>query len=347
MSGENMGRDIEIRDLDVRSQRRSPSPEERQARRTSLEERRRPRKRRKRRRRFPFFKLLIILLLLGILAAAWLGYVMVDKIPKMENGRIPVATNLLTSDGTKNYLIIGVDRAEGETIHRSDSMILLTINGNTKKVHMTSVLRDTYVEIPGEYNNKLNAAYAFGGVDLLEATITKNFGVQIDGSIVVNYDTIQALVDAVGGIDVTLSWEEADHINRLAQKDLVHEGDNHILGEGALWYARMRYLDDDFHRTSRQQEVIQKVLDKLIKKNVFVAKPVMDNVLPTTQTNLNNKELLEAMFRGILAGGMKDIQRHQLPIEDSYTFQDIDGMAVIAVDFPMNQSYIQENILTQ
>lgn len=305
-------------------------------------------KRRKKKKRFPIFKLFIFILLLLLLAglgALFFAYQTVNQIPKVPNGRIPVSAEFLQHRGSKNYLVIGLDNVEDEEAHRSDTMMIVTIHPNKKEVSMTSLLRDMYVSIPGKGYNRINAAYALGGIDLLEATIAENFGIQIDGSLVVTYDTVKAMVDSVGGIEIELDFDKARHINLAAGREIAYEGQRHLDGETALWYSRIRYLDDDFHRTARQQEVIGQVMKKALQKNIGIIKPFNENVLPTLRTNMKNEEIFQAGFHFLKAGGFKGMKRHQIPVEDSYTFEEIDGMSVIDPDFEANRDYIQNQIM--
>lgn len=309
---------------------------------------RRPKKKRRRKKRFPIFKLLVFILLLLLLAGLgvlFFAYQTVNQIPKVPNGRIPVSSAFLNHRGSKNYLVIGLDNVEDEEVHRSDTMMIVTIHPNKKEVSMTSLLRDMYVSIPGKGYNRINAAYALGGIDLLEATIAENFGVQIDGSLVVTYDTVKAMVDSVGGIEIELDFDKARHINLAAGREIAYEGQRHLDGETALWYSRIRYLDDDFHRTARQQEVIGQVMKKALQKNVAIIQPFNEKVLPTLRTNMNNEEIFQAGLYFLKSGGFRQMERHQIPIEDSYTFEEVDGMSVINPDFEMNRDYIQNHIM--
>lgn len=122
---------------------------------------------------------------------------------------------IIESSGEKiNILLIGQDARSGETRARSDSMILLTFDTDKKTVTMTSFLRDLYVKIPGYQDNKLNAAYAFGGMPLLNKTLEVNFGVQVDGNVEVNFSRFAEVIDLLGGVDMELRQDEANLINR-------------------------------------------------------------------------------------------------------------------------------------
>ena len=112
----------------------------------------------------------------------------------------------------KSILLIGQDKREGESRQRSDSMILATLDKDQGTVSLTSFMRDLYVAIPGYSTTRINAAYAYGGMDLLDQTLEENFGVKIDGNVEVDFEVFQVLVDKVGGIDLELTQAEADYI---------------------------------------------------------------------------------------------------------------------------------------
>lgn len=126
---------------------------------------------------------------------------------KAENTDAEAATSNI-----KSILLIGQDKREGESRQRSDSMILATLDKDQRTVSLTSFMRDLYVAIPGYSTTRINAAYAYGGMELLDATLEENFGVKIDENVEVDFEVFQVLVDKVGGIDLELTQAEADYI---------------------------------------------------------------------------------------------------------------------------------------
>ena len=168
-----------------------------------------------------------------------------------------------------NILLIGQDSSDEEERTRSDSMIIVSVNKKKGKVALTSLMRDMYVQIPGYSDNRLNAAYAFGGMELLDETIEKNFAIDIDGNIEVNFDGFEAVIDAVGGVDIELNSAEVSHLNKKHSTWHLKVGMNHLDGEKALEYARIRKVGDgDFERTDRQRRVLTAVFDEM--KNISI-----------------------------------------------------------------------------
>ncbi len=157
-----------------------------------------------------------------------------------------------------SILMMGVDQ-RGADQGRSDSLMLFTLNPKTKSMKITSIPRDSYTEIVGKgKKDKINHAYAFGGIDMSVKTVENFLNVPVDHYIEVNMEGFRDIVDAVGGIDVYNDLEfvqEGMHFSK---------GDIHLNGEQALKYTRMRYNDPrgDFGRQMRQRQVIQAVIKK-------------------------------------------------------------------------------------
>ena len=158
-----------------------------------------------------FKRFLIAVALILVFLAAGL-YVLVGKVyAEMNYEEIEsVASSPMKEEGVTNILLIGNDSRENGEDGRSDAMILLSISNRTKKIYMTSLLRDMYVEIPGYKDNRLNAAYSYGGAELLMETIEQNFDIHISRYVLVNFEAFANLVDAVGGVDLELTGKEVE-----------------------------------------------------------------------------------------------------------------------------------------
>lgn len=260
-------------------------------------------------------------------------------------------------DGVVNILLIGNDSRENGEDGRSDAMILLSISSKTKTIYMTSLLRDMYVEIPGHDGNRLNAAYSFGGPELLMDTVEKNLGISVNRYMLVNFEAFANLVDAVGGVELELTAGEKSYVNgylveynALTKRpegtdylDASADGMVHLNGPQALAYSRNRYIGTDFGRTERQRKVLSGVIKRLPLALVTGPGRVMDGLLPNLTTNLTEKEcyLLSLQLIGALD---YDIVQGSIPIEGSYHDAAIRGMAVLEVDFEQNRQYLRNNI---
>lgn len=167
---------------------------------------------------------------------------------------------------------------------RTDTMIMLSIDNIHKKIKLTSFQRDTYVYIPGNGYNKINASYSLGGAKLSIQTIEANFGIKIDRYAVVDFDSFIKIIDTLNGIDMEVTQDEIDYINYQMYKNDQSDtattitdspGTVHLNGQEALWYARDRGLTkgeddneigidgDDWDRTSRQRKMLETLFDSM------------------------------------------------------------------------------------
>ena len=184
------------------------------------------------------------------------GEVVADPVVPTE----PVEV-IVTEDNIINFLLVGQDRRPGEYRSRTDAMILVTVNKTAKAITMTSFLRDTWVKIPGYFNERLNVPYVLGGFPLLNETLQYTFGISVDYNVEVDFDGFQKAIELVGGVDVELTAAEARHLNGQNYVWSLKEGTNTLDGEQALAYTRIRYLDNDFGRTNRQRTVLTALIN--------------------------------------------------------------------------------------
>lgn len=233
----------------------------------------------------------------------------------------------LMDDDLLNILLVGQDRRPGEGRQRSDSMIVCSINAETKKIAMISFLRDLYVQIPGYTDNRLNAAYVFGGFPLLKDSLKKNFGITIDGCFEVDFTGFTALIDEIGGVDVSLSAAEANVVGGGAV-----EGDNHLDGEHALKYARIRKIDSDFQRTNRQRKVLLACYEKVKHCSLSEIVSLLDQALPYLTTDMTNSQIYTIVAKLFPLITKVDINTYHIPPDGTYSNLYIRGMAILYPD---------------
>lgn len=260
-------------------------------------------------------------------------------------------------DGVINILLIGNDSRENVEGSRSDAMILLTISSKTKTIQMTSLLRDIYVDIPGHEGNRLNAAYAFGGPELLLETINENFNVSVNRYMLVDFEAFANLVDGVGGVDLSLTGPELEYVNAyLVEYNMINgrpegtdymdtsaEGQVHLNGPQALAYSRNRYIGTDFGRTERQRKVLSEVIKKAPGALLKNSSGLMEGILPNLTTNLTKDECFQLSLQ---AGSfvLWDLEQGSVPLEGTYQPANIRGMSVLEVDFEKNREYLHETM---
>ena len=312
-----------------------------------------PKKRKSKLKRF-LLAAILILALAGIGLYQLVG-VVYDKLEFQEIAS--VSDRPLQRDGVVNILLIGNDSRQNGDDGRSDAMILLSISRKTRTIYMTSLLRDMYVDIPGKGGNRLNAAYSFGGAELLMETVEKNFDIPVSRCMQVNFEAFANLVDAVGGVDLELSTEEIEYVNGyLVEYNMLTDrpqgtdnmdpsvsGMVHLNGPQALAYCRNRYLGTDFGRTERQRKVLTEVIKKLPGAMVTNGSGVIDGLMPNLTTNLTR---MECFRLSLMAGRLLtyDIVSDNIPQPGTYKDANIRGMAVLEVDFEENIKYLREKL---
>lgn len=190
-------------------------------------------------------------------------------------------------DGITNILLAGVDGNNLDKGNRSDSMMVLTIDEKNNDIRITSLARDTYVQIPGYGEEKLTHAYAYGGPALLLQTIDKNFGLKIDKYAVVSFSSFEKIIDAMGGVEIDVLPKEVSYIQGVESA-----GKQTLNGAEALAYSRIRYADDAYQRDNRQRTVMQAAYNKLAS-NPGDLMEIGNTILGYTKTNMPPMEIFK------------------------------------------------------
>ena len=293
------------------------------------------------------FRLAVLVVILAVIA-----YALPPGLFNVE----PQADLGITSglpDSQVNILVLGVDADKGGG-RRSDTMMILSIG--YRSVKLTSILRDTVVDIDGHGSGKINSAYAYGGAELAMRTVNETFQMNITKYVVVDYLTIARLVDAVGGVDIVISQAEMEQINAnnspyagstnvaadlgympAPVREYSEDGETpvHLDGLQAVGYARIRKLDSDFMRTSRQRRVVQAALTalrgRLYDPGMYVR---LANVLfGTVETNMNAVEIVSLGMKAL-------IEQKRLPVDGTFN----DNGSSIHIDAAANAQALREFI---
>ena len=297
---------------------------------------------------------LVLFILYSIIAMS-----LINKVNVVDDGeRLSSSHSLMSSSSVRNILLIGTD-SRGEDRGRSDSMILLSINSKTNKINMVSLMRDTYVQVPGYGGCKLNAAYSYGGPELLMDTIEENFYIEIDDYITVNFMSFANIVDAVGGVEIEVNDSEAEAINVLLdskegvsmfgqpdEDDYLNGGGTYKLnGKQALCYSRLRKVGNaDFERTERQRKVLSGILKNAATLNPLKIGSVAGDALPSMTTNMSKGSMYLLSLRLPLFLVSYDIEQLRVPAEDTYWSSDIDGQSVLEIDYDANIDLIKKDL---
>ena len=232
-------------------------------------------------------------------------------------------------DGITNILLVGTDGEYVEKGNRSDSVMLVTIDSKNKDIKLSSIARDTYVDIPGYSTEKLTHAYAYEGIDLLKEVFKENFDLDIDKYIAVNFVSFMDIMDELGGVEVNVEEKDIKEINKYIdacygyyknkdEKDkeyITESGVQRLNGYQALAFSRIRYTDDAFARDNRHREVAQSVYKEFAQKGVDTYKRCADIVLNNTKTNISPMEMMNLAYT-VLKINDKDIEQFQFPLAE-------------------------------
>ena len=267
---------------------------------------------------------LSLVMVLVILIGSVLGFykhiknkIYVKKEPSISNND----SEFKEVEGITNVLLIGVDARDLDEPCRSDSMIIATLDNNNKNVKLTSLFRDTLVDIPGHGEAKLNSAYMLGGPELLIKTVKETYNVSIDKYIIINFWGFETIVDYIGGIEVDVKDYQLEELNKYIGEStggndcpVEKAGIQTLNGKQALSYARIRYnVGDEYERTDRQREVIFKVIEKLQNTKPSKYLGVMNTMLEYIKTNIDPLEALNMAYT-IYKFPSLDVEQLQIPL---------------------------------
>lgn len=216
-----------------------------------------------------------------------------------------------------NILVVGQSSRGGEEAALADTMILASVNTYTKKLTLTSFLRDTYVDLPDYRDsrgtlhtcgwNKLTSCYALGygwdgpggAMKMMNDCLYNNFGVEVDYNVEIDFDCFIKLVDILGGVGIEITQAEADYLNaddRFVYRDL-QAGPVSLCGSEALSYARMRKAagdnDSDIKRTARQRKLMDALFNNLRSMSFNQLTQIVNEILPMITTNMPKEKITE------------------------------------------------------
>ena len=234
---------------------------------------------------------------------------------------------VVSDQNITNIMLVGQNYREDEPNKLSDTMLLCSINRKTHTLTMVSFLRDLYVPPPAYAGhsggrNRINVCYALGstwkrssegGMEMLAKCIEQNFGVHIDHTIEVSFDTFAAIINAMDGVDVVLTEEEAEYMtDHVGYVGSFEEGQNALMGYDALAYARIRKIDGDRQRAARQRTVVTSLLEKCRNMGLLELHDLATQILPLIITDMSSQEIADYLWE--LIPMVKDIKLASLTI---------------------------------
>ena len=260
-----------------------------------------------------FFLILLISIIVIIVSAfATINIILNNKLDKINYVTLPkedvYIDEQVANDNNlneyRNIALLGIDAREDafDVGNRSDCIMIISINNKTGEVKIASVYRDTYLDINGRGLDKVNHAYSFGGPALSISTLNKNLDLDITEFVAINFDTVRAAVDSVGGVSVTLDSQEVKYINGYinalnnqfgtSSANITKPGTYNLDGTQALAYSRIRYTDGgDYKRTERMRDVLMLTFNKAKSMGVGELNDLADTILPHISTNISKKEI--------------------------------------------------------
>ncbi len=221
--------------------------------------------------------------------------------------------------GITNIALYGIDAPLGEK-GRSDAIMIVTVDRNTKKIKLSSIIRDSYVSIPGRGMDKVNHAYAFGGPELALKTLNQNFHLDIRHFASVNFTTLPKIINIIDGVEITITKSEATQIPGVETA-----GTYTLNGDQALAYSRIRKVDTDFARAERQRTLIEAILKKTLDSPLTSYPGILSEVLPLVTTSMDSKDIL-SLATSVVTNGIKTIEQNRFPEENYSSGQKIKGV---------------------
>lgn len=232
-----------------------------------------------------------------------------------------------------NILLIGADSDEDKS--RSDSILMISLDGRRKKFKVTSFMRDTCLQIPGYYKYKVNAAFSLGGAALTVKTLERHFRVHIDRYVVISLSVFSHIIDKLDGVDLELKDYDADYLQEKIPKFKSRgAGKYHLSGEEALMYSRIRYVGNcDYERTQRQRNVVSSIMEKLKKENIFTLLPLVQEIKHMVKTNISAEDANSCLknFSQFLKYPKSEFR---LPTDDNHHTEDVPsfGGSILVID---------------
>lgn len=295
---------------------------------------------------------IISIILVGVLGVAIGAFVytksLLNKMEKVEINKEEVGITeevqeklSIYENKVINIALFGVDAGE-DGVGRSDSIMIATIDTHNKKLKLTSIMRDSYVNIDGHGIDKLNHAYAFGKAPLAIKTLNENFDLNIEDFVAVNFSSLPKIIDKIGGIELDIDSEELKYINgyindinsinKTNSPAISSTGLQHVDGTQAMGYCRIRYTSGgDYKRTERHREVLTKIFEKILTMSPTAYPSLLSELLPMVSTSLDTAEIMD-LGNKILSIGNVGLEQERFPRDGYCEGKMINGVYYLIFD---------------
>ncbi|EPY2271636.1 LCP family protein [Clostridium sporogenes] len=245
-------------------------------------------------------------------------------------------------DDVINIAFFGLDRRKKDEPSRSDAIMIVSLDKKHKKVKVSSIMRDAYVDVEGHGKTKLNHAYAYGGPELAIKTLNSNFKLNIRDFVSVDFYGLEKIIDTVGGVEIPVRSDEIKYINTYMQETARIQGKNvqevrnpgaqNLNGMQAVAYARIRYTSGgDYERTERQRTVLTAIMNKVKKLGPTEFPKVVSALLPNVESSFSSTEIMK-MGTSAFALGIDNVEQQRFPLDDYCEGKLIEGVYYLLFD---------------
>ncbi|PFH90591.1 LCP family protein [Bacillus sp. AFS088145] len=261
--------------------------------------------------------LILVILISGTLCYGFYQYKKGIQISQQKANKKNIKFNSTKVPNKTNILLLGEDARKKGGSSRTDSIMILQYD-KKHETKLVSIMRDSYVPIPGYGKHKINAAYSFGGVELLRQTIQKNFGIEIEYYAIIDFKGFEEMIDEIAPKGITINVEKPMESNIGVS---LKPGVQQLNGKELLGYARFRHdAKGDFDRVVRQQKVLQAIKSQVLTIKGIASLPKTLGVIQSyIQTNMSSMDLLKISSDYIVKGKDKDVETLRIPINNAFT----------------------------
>lgn len=262
-----------------------------------------------------------------------------------------LAEDVQKNTQVKHYLLLGEDGYADDITDdaRTDTIVIVSLDEKYGRVIMTSVLRDSKINNPRGNPTKANLLYKYHGFDGVIGCLERELEIDIEGAVLVNFENVKPVIDALGGVDIEINESEYIAIKRilLGQDPNMPEGPGlvHMTGRIALAYMRTRAVGQggDFGRTERQRKVVSQLFDKCRDLSLPELIGVYNQISAGLKMNLGAMDILGALASGysLMTGGA-DFVEFRIPQDGTYSYSSLDGSSVLDVRWSTNRTRFHE-----
>ena len=262
-----------------------------------------------------------------------------------------MAEGIAENTQVRHYLLLGEDGYADDITDdaRTDTIVLVSLDEKYNRVIMTSVLRDSKINNPRGNPTKANLLYKYHGFDGVISCLERELGIDIEGAVLVNFENVKPVIDALGGVDIEITESEYIAIKRilLGKDPNMPEGPGlvHMSGRIALAYMRTRAVGQggDFGRTERQRKVVSQLFDKCRDLSLPELIGVYNQISAGLRMDLSAMDILGALASGysLMTGGA-DFVEFRIPQDGTYSYSSLDGSSVLDVRWSTNRARFHE-----